>query len=79
MARLAISESRWPPDRSGSDSYGLTTFSQPIDEMAVKSIEWLSAPASSDGEGTGTAEIVFAPRLVLRRSVAQGFVPGVLR
>jgi DNA-binding LacI/PurR family transcriptional regulator len=65
--------------QAGWDSYGLTTFSQPIDEMAVKSIEWLSAPASSDGEGTGTAEIVFAPRLVLRRSVAQGFVPGVLR
>ncbi len=66
--------------QAGWDSYGLTTFSQPIEDMAAQSVAWLSAAAEDDDAGQGDpaaiAELVFAPRLVLRKSVAQGFVPG---
>lgn len=70
--------------QAGWDSYGLTTFAQPVDDMAAQSVAWLSA-GEDDAEAEGAdaqdapaamAELVFAPRLVLRRSVAQGFVPG---
>ena len=66
------------------DSYGLTTFSQPVDEMAAKSVAWLSAIADGggdsgdsgdEGQGPAMAEVFFTPRLVMRKSVAQGFVP----
>ena len=76
--------------QAGWDSYGLTTFSQPIDEMAAQSLAWLSAAAKADegqdrdqdrdgnapGAEAGMDRIVFTPRLVMRRSVAQGFAAG---
>ena len=58
---------------------GLSATVKPIDEMAAQSVAWLSTAEEDDAgqdDPAAIAELVFAPRLVLRKSVAQGFVPG---
>ncbi|WP_323008799.1 LacI family DNA-binding transcriptional regulator [Paracoccus sp. (in: a-proteobacteria)] len=56
--------------QAGWEGYNLTTFRQPVDEIARRSIDWL---LSGNG-GDSIKELAIETTLVMRRSVAQGVV-----
>ncbi|WP_138467785.1 LacI family DNA-binding transcriptional regulator [Poseidonocella sp. HB161398] len=59
--------------QAGWESYRLTTFDQPIDEIAVATVDWLAAPAEPGMPG----ETVCLPaRLVWRDTVRRPLEPG---
>lgn len=56
--------------QAGWEGYALTTFSQPIEEIAAKSVDWLIS-----GEQKNEAEeVLLEPKLIMRRTVRQIYV-----
>lgn len=53
------------------EGYNLTTFRQPVAEIANAAVDWLN----SDTDPVPAAEMVLKPRLVMRSSTRQGFAP----
>lgn len=54
------------------ESYALSTFRQPIDQIAAQSVAWLQSGAPADS----MTELHLNAQLTMRRSVRQGFAPG---
>lgn len=59
-----IPQARW-------EGYALTSFRQPIDEIAEKSVQWLLSEPAQDS----TSELRLDPQLQQRNSLASGFKP----
>lgn len=59
--------------QSGWEGYELTTFQQPVDEIAEKSVEWLLTGGASET----AEEVSFVPILKPRKSLRRGFDPDV--
>lgn len=57
--------------QAGWEGYALTSFRQPIDEIAEKSVQWLLSEPAQDS----TSELRLDPQLQLRNSLASGFRP----
>lgn len=53
------------------ESYALSTFRQPIDQIAAQSVAWLQSGAPADS----MTELHLNAQLTMRRSVRQGFAP----
>ena len=57
--------------QAGWEGYDLTTFQQPVDEIAERSVDWLLS-GTIEAEA---AQLVLEPRLKMRGSVRQRFAP----
>ncbi len=57
--------------QAGWEGYDLTTFQQPVEEIAAQSLDWLLSSPVEDG----AVELVLEARLKMRGSVRRSFLP----
>ncbi|MFD1796157.1 LacI family DNA-binding transcriptional regulator [Paracoccus aurantiacus] len=57
--------------QAGWEGYDLTTFRQPVDEIARQSVEWLLSDSGHDNPDA----LILQPHLSARGSLRQGFAP----
>lgn len=53
--------------QAGWEGYGLSTFAQPVDEIAATSVAWLSRPAETGSDGICVLRAGFVARTSVRR------------